>query len=119
MRNERVKGVNRHDLAVKAAGFKDATGRLNGSSDLARRRLTGVDGLITDGDGVHHTPVTAGGFDASDDGGGLGGGLVDVVDAEHDFHVLSFGNVDHVDDLVAVDTVGADDTVAGELLEVL
>lgn len=115
--------VDDSNEGVDGDNWTVVTGSLQGRStlvdvrlDLTNVGLTGVDQLVTDGNGVNNGPTTSG-----RDGGGQGtdvtGDVADVEDTSEDLLARRQSSQD-VRDLVTVDTVKSDEVEALELSQV-
>lgn len=109
-------GVDGNDWTGVTCGGQEGFGGRDVLADLGGRGLAVVDKLITDGDGVDIAPGTVGGDSASHGLDALGE-LVDKEDTEEQLLAVGLG-LEDVFDLVTVDTVQSDETVAGQLGQV-
>lgn len=110
-------GIAGDDGSVVTGGSELRASSAHGVNDGGSRRLSAVDKLVTDGDGVDGGPVAVNSgnnfLDRPSD-------IRDIEDTLENLHAVGLGSSDHGRDGVAVNTVGADGRVtASETSEVL
>lgn len=107
--NHGDESVDSDNATSVASGGEGRLGRSDTLANISNSELAAVDNLVTNGDGVESGPVAVSGL-----GQGLqvrGEGLIgiDVVDTCEDLQVVLLASAEDGGDLVAVNTVGADE----------
>lgn len=107
--NHGDESVDSDNATSVASGGEGRLGRSDTLANISNSELAAVDNLVTNGDGVESGPVAVSGL-----GQGLqvsGEGLigVNVEDTSEDLQVVLLASAEDGGDLVAVNTVGADE----------